>query len=128
MRKTDVFPTKYLSAGDLAGKPHVLEIARAPLETLKPNGSEQAKIVLYFRDAKKSLPLNKTNFDAVADCAGTDETDNWPGVRIEVFPTTTEMQGKTVACIRIRKPRELPLAPSKAPAAPPPSIDDEIPF
>ena len=128
MRKTDVFPSKYLSAGDLGGKPHVLEIARAPLETLKANGSEQAKIVLYFRDAKKSLPLNKTNFDAVADCAGTDETDNWPGVRVEVFPTTTEMQGKTVACIRIRKPRELPLAPSKAPAAPRPSIDDEIPF
>jgi hypothetical protein len=130
MRKHDIFPSKYLSAVDLHGKPHVLEIASAPLETLNNNGTEQRKIVVYFKNAKKRLPLNLTNFDAISVIAGTDETDDWPGTRIEVYPTTTEMKGETRPCIRIRAPSapELQLAPKAKPKQPEPSLDDEIPF
>jgi len=127
MRRGDVFPSKYLSAADLADKPRVLEIASAPLETLKSNGGEQNKIVVYFKNAKKSLPLNRVNFDSIADIVGDDETDRWPGTRVEVYPTTTEIQGKTVACIRIRAPQELPLAAAK-PKPPEDDLADEIPF
>jgi hypothetical protein len=130
MRKHDIFPSKYQSAADLGGKPHVLEIASAPLETMTNNGTEQRKVVVYFKNAKKRLPLNLTNFDAISAIAGTDETDDWPGTRIEVYPTTTEMKGETRPCIRIRAPSapEPQLVPKAKSKQPEPSLDDEIPF
>jgi hypothetical protein len=141
MKRSEVFKSKYLTSADLAGKPVVLEIISAPLMTLKgPNGSEeQAKTVLHFRGTQKLFPLNRTNWDAVADATGEDDTDRWAGRRIEVFPTTTEMSGKVVDCIRVRKPSdELPLKaakPSAAKAAKPSpakaradDMDDTIPF
>src|SRR5262245_34301672 len=122
MKKSDVFPSKYLKAADLQGKPRVLVIESAPLETLKnPEGKEQSKTVLYFVHTKKALPLNVVNWDSVSDIAGPD-TDDWPGSKIEVFPTKTEMGGKIVDCIRVRPPAqgEMAVVPKAAkPAAKP---------
>jgi hypothetical protein len=126
MKKDDVFPSKYLKCADLNGRPITVTIARAPLETLKnPEGKEQAKIVLYFTGAKKTLPLNLTNWDACAEVAGAD-TDDWPGHRIELYPAKTQMAGKTVDCIRIRAPAQRELPKPKAPVAD--EMDDQIPF
>jgi hypothetical protein len=126
MRRDEVFLSKYLKASDLKGKARVVEIDHASLETLKnTKGEEQQKIVLYFVGAKKALPLNMTNFDAVADICG-DDTDFWPGQKVELYPTTTMMGGKTVDCVRIRKPRELQPAPPKRESGA--EFDDEIPF
>jgi hypothetical protein len=110
MKREDLFPSKYLKCADLKGRPHLVQIKHAAIETLKsPQGIEQRKVVLYFNSGKKSLPLNLTNFDSVAEIAGTDETEQWAGMRIELYPTRTTMGGKIVDCIRIRKPKE-PLA------------------
>jgi hypothetical protein len=104
MKKDDVFPSKYLKHTDLQGKPTTATVERAVLETLKsPEGKTQDKIVLYFAGAKKSLPLNVTNFDAVAGICG-DDTDNWSGCQIELYPSKMQMAGKTVDCIRVRAP------------------------
>jgi hypothetical protein len=46
-----------------------------------------------------------TNFDSVAGIAGDDETEAWPGTRIELYPTKTQMGGRVVDCIRIRATR-----------------------
>ena len=77
MKRDDVFPSKYLKAADLGGKPLVVKIGSAPLETLKSSdGKEQQKIVLYFLGGtKKVLPINATNWDSVCDISG-DDTDN----------------------------------------------------
>jgi hypothetical protein len=104
MRKDQVFVSKYLKVADLNGKARVLEIVEAPLETLKnASGEQQQKTVLYFANEKKCLPLNLCNWESTAAIAG-DDTDDWSGARIEVYPTTTQMGGKTVGCIRIRPP------------------------
>lgn len=136
-KRDDVFPSKYLKAADLNGKPLTVTIVSAPLETLKnPEGREQSKIVLYLRGTKKMMPLNVTNFDSVADIAGGD-TDSWPGCQIELYPAKTEMKGKTVDCIRIRAPEQAELPKAKAAATKRRpikktgddlSMDDEIPF
>jgi len=106
MKKSDVFPSKYLKCEDLGGKPVTVQITSAPLETLKsPDGKEQSKIVLYFLSAKKTLPLNLSNFDSVAEICGED-TDTWPGRTIVLYPTKTQMGGKTVDCVRIRAPQQ----------------------
>ena len=137
--KNEVFPSKYLKAEGLKGRPVVVKIAKSAYEKLKnPSGVEQMKVVLSFHKSEKLLPLNVTNFDSVMDITGEDNSDNWVGHKVELFSAHTEMQGKTVNCIRIRKPPssqdELPI-PAGAPAPDPkpvvaadPDTDDEIPF
>lgn len=133
MTRDEAFPSKYLKAADLKGKAHIVTIESARYETLKGlDGKENQKIVLYFKNAEKSLPLNLTNFDAVCDATGCPDSEDWPGLRIELYPTKTTMGGKSVDCIRIRRPsRPLGAAPPPMPpASPPPTdeMDDEIPF
>ena len=134
MKRDEVFPSKYLKAADLKGKPMVVTIETADLEQLKnQNGEEQAKTVLTFVGSAKSLPLNMVNWDSVADICGAD-TDDWPGKKVELFPAKTQLGSKIVPCIRIRPPeqRELPTSksrPTPRPATPPADdMDDNIPF
>jgi hypothetical protein len=137
-KRDDVFPSKYLKAADLNGTPLTVMIVSAPLESLtSPEGKEQTKTVLYFRGTKKLLPLNVTNWDAVADIAG-DDSDDWAGHKIELYPTTTEMKGKIVDCIRVRAPEQSKPATKQKPAAKAKAkthvrpahddLDDEVPF
>src|SRR3974377_294138 len=118
MRKSDVFPSKFMKCADLNGKPMTVTIKRAELETLKsPDGKEQNKTVLYFHETKKTLPLNVTNWDACAEACGDDDTDGWLKKQIELYPAKAQMGGKTFDCIRIRPlaQRELANQKSRAP-------------
>jgi len=144
-KRHEVFPTRFLTAADLNGKPITLTIQSAPQETLKNKNGEEVKTVLHFRGAKKTLPLNRTNWDAVADITGEDDSINWPGRKVEAYPTTTQFGADIVDCIRLRAPAqgELKAAPAaktvKAKPKPPEpeaaeepaladEMDDEIPF
>jgi hypothetical protein len=133
--RDEAFPSKYLKAADLKGRSVILEIAAAPEETLTGfDGQSQVKSVLYFSGTKKKLPLNRTNWNAVADVTGEEDSDRWAGHRVELYPATTEMNGKTLPCIRIRTPAVRavqPLAKSDAAAARSDAandLDDTIPF
>jgi hypothetical protein len=137
MTRDEVFPSKYMKAADLKGKPRIVTIESARYETLKGlDGKETQKIVLYFENVPKSLPLNATNFDGVCDATGCPDTEDWPGQRIELYPTKTSMGGQQVDCIRIRRPsasRPAAAAPPPPPPPPPPSepaseMNDEIPW
>jgi hypothetical protein len=135
--REEMFPSRFLKASDLNGKAVVVRIGSAPVETLKsPNGTEERKTVLYFNGgAKKVLPLNKTNWDSVASICG-ENSDDWPGKKIELFPTVTDLRGKTVACIRVRPPgqtdpvakKEKPGKKAKRSPGDNSDMDDEIPF
>jgi hypothetical protein len=116
-KRNEIFPSKYLKVSDLAGKPLVVKIERAPTETLGSGNDAEQKTVLYFRGGTKPLPLNMTNWDSVAGIAG-DDTDDWPGHLIELYPTTTTLRGSIVECIRIRAPK----------ASSATELDDKIPF
>jgi hypothetical protein len=134
MTRDEVFPSKYLKAADLKGKARIVTIESARYETLKSlDGKEKQKIVLYFKNVPKALPLNATNFDAVCDATGFPDTEDWPGQRIELYPTKTSMGGQLVECIRIRLPsdsRPAAAAPPPPPPPPPPigEMNDEIPW
>jgi hypothetical protein len=125
--RDELFPSKYLKCEDLKGKPRVVQIEDAPVEPLKNNkGEEQTKIVLYFAGAKKALPLNMTNFDAVVDVTGCGDSKDWRGHRIELYPSKTQMGGKLVDCIRVRPPRgQQP--PQMRPKQPEPPPHSEVP-
>jgi hypothetical protein len=144
MKKSEAFPSRFLSAPDLNGKPKALTIESAQQELLG-NGTEEKKqrTVLYFKGERKGLPLNITNWNAVVDVTGEDDSDNWATHRIELYPTKTTMRGEIVDCVRVRAPQDtLPLEqpkqkakakpkPKPKPKALPPieeDLDDSIPF
>lgn len=132
-----MFPSKYLKASDLNGKPRKLKIIEANPEILKTlDGREQRKIVLYFDNFQKMLPLNATNFDSVADITNEPDTDNWAGHEIVVYPDRTTMGGKTVDCVRVKPPNATAKASPVAnmaddgppdDGAPPADFDDAMP-
>jgi len=94
---------EFLYAFDLKGRDVTLTIDRVSAGKLKNGKKESKKPLCYFvepRD-KRPLALNATNCKTIAKLYGND-TDEWRGKRITLYPTTTEMAGETVECIRIR--------------------------
>lgn len=103
MNINGAFPSDYLRASDLNGRAFTMNMARVELAKI----GDDEKPILYFQGADKGLALNKTNAGTISDLYG-DETDNWFGRPIEVFPDQTDFQGKRVACIRVRAPQGQP--------------------
>ena len=99
MNINDLFPSNYLKADDLQGHEVECQIESVKLEDL--NG--ERKLVLYFRDRKKGLVLNKTNTQVLGASYGP-ETDDWFGRKVVVYPDQTPFQGKLVPCLRVRVP------------------------
>jgi hypothetical protein len=129
VKRSEVFQSKWLSAADLNGGSVVATIKVAALETLKGfDGADTQKVVLYFAHKLKPLPLNRTNYDSVANIAGTDETDDWPGTKVEPFVNKEIVKGKLTDCVRIRKPATAAKAKPKKSDDPKPDYNDEVKF
>lgn len=139
MKMSEAFPSKYISAADVGSEPTV-QIRTVEMEQIG-QGSEPPKPVVYFERARKGMVLNKTNANAIAQLYG-DETDNWRGKHITLFPVWTEFQGNQVRAVRIRPPDGGPQVNDpghQAPTDPPATLsngdplgdnplDDDIPF
>ena len=128
--RSERYPRRFLSAEDLKGKSVVVEIEEECLEELTDtNGKTANKSVLSFVGKEKKLVLNATNWDSIVEITGCEDSRDWPGNKVELYPTTTLMAGRKVDCIRIRRPP--PRLAAAAPPPPPPPADDmsdEIPF
>lgn len=98
MKINDAFPSKYLAAADLDDKTVPVEIEKVRMEEI---GDQEEKPVIYFKNQNKGMVLNKTNATTIAGIHGND-TDEWIGKMISLFPTQTEFQGKAVECIRVK--------------------------
>lgn len=138
--RNDAFPSRFLKAADLNGKPLTLTIASAAYETLKNHrGTDEQKLVVSFLKTKKLLVVNVTNFDAIVDATGEADSDDWPGHKVEAYPSEVQVGAEMKPCIRIRGPEQATLKPGTATkrpikkAAPPKAngdddMDDAIPF
>jgi len=135
-RVSQMYPSKWLAAADLDEQDLIVTIAGISQETL----GDDAKWVLYFEDQEKGLVLNKTNTRTIAGLYG-DDTDDWIGQQITLYPTWVDFQGKQTEAIRVRpkQPRKARPQPATAvkssgkPAAPmtQEEVDDadaDIPF
>lgn len=112
----DAFPSKYLKASDLKGKPVAVRIKRVDYE---PVGQDkQVKPILYFIGKDKGLVLNKTNCNTIISLTQSPDTDEWKGVSITIYPTETAFGGEQVECIRIKRAKV---------AAPPPKVVEPEP-
>lgn len=92
----------FIFAFDLNGKEVAVTISRVEAGTLSGSGGRKAKKpVVYFEGKEKGLALNATNCKTIAKLYG-NYTEKWIGKQVTLYPTTTEMAGETVECIRIR--------------------------
>ena len=123
MKSTDIFPSKYLRAADLDGREPVVTIDRATLETL----GDERKVVVYFKGKDKGLVLNKTNFNAIEEISGEDDTDNWAGTKVKLFTAKVEFQGKRVPAVRIDSPDDLKRAAALKSKDREETVEDELP-
>lgn len=139
MNINQVFPSKWISAGDLQNKEPTVTIDRISMEEVNVG---EMKPCLWFQGKEKGMILNKTNASNIAFLYG-QETDAWIGKPITLFTTWVDFQGKSVEAIRV-KPQANPQGAVQAQAAQTPQeqgnaaqapqteasgdIDDEIPF
>lgn len=116
------FPGQYIKASDLDGRRVQVVIDRVEVEDI---GGE-TKPILHFKGKTRGLVLNKTNAFSIAGIVGTDETDEWAGHSVVLYPSKTDFQGKRVDCIRIDPPDRAQAKPTPEPKFD--SEDDSVPF
>lgn len=100
MRVSDAFPSNYIKAADLQDRNVLVVMSHVKMETL----GDDDKPVLYFQGKEKGLCLNKTNANNIATVYG-DDTEDWTGKEIVLFPAMVDFQGRTVAAVRVRAPQ-----------------------
>jgi hypothetical protein len=125
-----LYDANWIYSFDLAGRDVTATIGEVRAAKVKDSeGKEQKKPVVYFRESKdkRGLVLCKTNGKTIAAMYG-NETNEWIGKRITLYPTTCDAFGKTVECIRIRPAIPKAKAPagsfSEAPTVPAPEAPD----
>ena len=130
MKISSAFPSNYLKAADLNGGNVRVTMNHVAMEDI---GGDH-KPVLYFQGKERGLVLNKTNANNISIAYG-DETDQWSGRELILYPTWVDFQGRSTEAIRVRAPQ-----PKDGQVAPPPTppvthevalsnqIEDDVPF
>lgn len=104
MKIGEMYPTKYATGSDLGGRPVTLTIQAVRAEKMRPNqaADEVTKYVVYFVEARKGVVLNKTLAHQIAELTGSDDTDNWGGKRVTLYPESIVVAGVPRVAIRAR--------------------------
>lgn len=102
MNINSAFPSNYIKASDLNESAVVVTIREIKVEQV--GRDKDTKLVAYFQGKEKGLVLNKTNARKIAEITGSQDTDDWPGSQIMIYPTETEFAGESVECIRVKAP------------------------
>ena len=102
MNRNDAFPGKYLKAAELPEEGQKFRISKVTEEDLGTAGRKDRKPVVWFENEPKGFVLNVTNFKTIEKVTEEEDTDNWAGHEITLYPTEVEFQGDTVLSIRVR--------------------------
>jgi hypothetical protein len=109
------FGGAYLSGPDVPlGQSFRLQVGDTRIESFDDGGT---KVVLSFLNARKGLPLNKTNASALSAVWG-DDTEDWYGRWLELFSVPTTYNGRNYNGLRVR-PIEPPPSYRQTPDAAP---------
>ena len=101
MKKSEVFPSKWMKVDDLGGQDTVAVISSVERETV----GDDVKSVAYFKGGKlKPLVLNKTNYESIEEISGQEDDDNWGGTKIVLFESRVRFNSKLTPCVRIKAP------------------------
>ena len=126
-----MFPSRFLKAGDLAGRDVTLCIARLNFDEFdRDDGTKEKRPVLWFTKTDKGFVLNKTNARMIASLHG-GETDNWVGKHIVVGTESVSFRGNITPAIRVRGHTPTGSGPAREgrpEPAPVHSDDDDLPY
>jgi len=103
MKIDKMFPRKYATGSDLE-RPVTLSIARVQSEKMRPNpqSPEMNKWVVYFQGAQKGVVLSRTLAEQISLAVSSDETDDWIGNQVTLYPHNVMVAGKQRIAIRAR--------------------------
>jgi len=99
--------SKYLAASDLDGKDVAVKIEKVTGQEVEgENGRRDlcrvAQISVNGTPCKKVWIVNTTNAKVIAKLAKSNHIEDWGGVEVTLYATTTKLKGEVVDCIRIR--------------------------
>src|SRR5262245_44523841 len=105
-----------LKAADLPDEGQVFTISDVEVKHF----DDGVKFIVRFDETDRVLVANLTNSRTIAGLYG-DETDDWHGQRITLYPTETTFNGRQTPCIRVRSrpPKPKAAVPARRPAAAP---------
>jgi hypothetical protein len=83
-------------------KPIMAKIKHVRLENVTGSNGKKEECKVCYLEGQKPLILNATNSKAIAAVAKSPYIEDWQGVVIEIYATTTKMAGEVVDCLRVR--------------------------
>lgn len=100
-------PKELLAAHDLDGRDVTVTIVDVVGGELNNGTKKNKKPIASIasgsgRKLDKKLALNPTNCKTIEQLSGSADTDDWKGLRVTLFPTTTPFGNEIKECIRIR--------------------------
>jgi hypothetical protein len=98
-----LYPNRFLKAGEFQGKDVTLVVASVKLEELGEGKEKKAKAILTFERTPKQMVLNRTNGECIKAMFGRN-TDDWIGKPVTFFPATIDdpFTGEKTLAIRVR--------------------------
>ena len=126
MKVSEMFPRRWLVGSDLEGKAFRVKIEAVQQEEVRTRtGQTEAKWVLHLHGAARGLILHRTIAQQVADAVGSDDTQQWMGKEIVIYPLDMGVAGEKRIAIRVRKPTTQKVAPPEQAAAVLAADDDD---
>jgi len=98
-----LFPGRFVKAGEMDGKPVTLTIKAVYLDTLEQeDGTEKQQAIVSFTEIKRELALNKTNAQCLV-ALWSDDSGEWIGHKVTLFPEhDTSGLSQSGVCIRVK--------------------------
>lgn len=98
----ELFPGRFIKAGEFKGKDVTLTIDKIHLEDLpQDKGGEKTRGIISFRESKKQWVLNRTNAECLKAMWGRD-TKDWIAKRVTLFPTMVQVRGGKELAVRVK--------------------------
>ena len=96
--------SKFLSHSDISdAEDTIVTIKSYDREAIGQGAQATEKWVLYFKELKKGLGLNKTNGKLLCSILDSEDMDDWIGQKIALYvKDDVEYQGEIVSAIRVR--------------------------
>jgi len=103
-----LFPSRFIKAGEFQGKPVTLTITDVQLEDLETEtGATERKAIVSFAETKRQWVLIKTNAQCLLAMWGPD-TDDWINHRVTLYPERDASgMSDSGLCIRVQGSPEL---------------------
>ena len=93
----------YIGAYTVNGQKEMnITILKVVREMVTGNGGKKEECTVAKLKDMKPFILNRTNSKTITRLAGSPYIEDWEGLTITVYATTTSVAGETVECLRVR--------------------------